>query len=448
MSPLSFLVGSGLILQTFMKITVLGTGYVGLVSGACLAELGHYVTCLDVQLDKIEKLNQGIMPIYESGLDELVHRNVKAGRLFFTSDYKQAIPGAELISIAVGTPSAADGSVDMQYVEAAALDISKYLTGYTVIANKSTVPVGTAEKVEEIIRTNSEFTCDVVSNPEFLREGHAVFDFLKPARIVIGVASEKAAEVMLRVYEHVDCPKLVMDRRSAELTKYAANAFLATKISFINEISAIAEELGADITQVANGIGSDPRIGREFLHAGLGWGGSCFPKDVRAIRHLGNQLGVPLPIINAAFEMNKNVRQRIVDRMEKALGGLEGKNITILGLAFKGNTDDTRESAALDLIKYMKDKGANVRAHDPIAKAKPEDVNGHEIEHIDCPYEASRDADAVVVATEWEQFRTLDLEKLKQMARGDLLIDARNLYDPERARAIGWKHISIGRKSL
>lgn len=428
-----------------MRITVLGTGYVGLVSGACLAEFGHQVTCLDVQEEKIKMLNQGVMPIYEPGLDELVKRNVKAGRLTFTSSYANAIPNAELISMAVGTPSAEDGSVDMQYVWAAAHEVSKYLKSHVVIADKSTVPVGTAEKVEAIIRDNTGIYCDVVSNPEFLREGHAVFDFSQPARIVIGSASPQATEVMLRAYEHVDCPKYVMDRRSAELTKYAANAFLATKISFINEMAGLAEEVGADITQVAVGIGSDPRIGKEFLRAGLGWGGSCFPKDVRAVRHLGEQLGVPLPIVNAAFEMNANARRRVVDRLEKALGGLGGKKIALLGLAFKGDTDDTRESAALDLIRHLKSRGAEVRAHDPVARVQPHEVDGHEIEHVECPYEVCRGAHAVVVATEWEQFRTLDLDRLKAMAQGDILVDARNLFDPSRVQESGWRHISVGR---
>jgi len=428
-----------------MRITVLGTGYVGLVSGACLAELGHQVICLDVQQEKIDLLNQGIMPIYEPGLDELVHRNAAANRLSFTSSYKEAIPGAELISIAVGTPSAEDGSVDMQFLEAASLGIGQHLSEYAVIADKSTVPVGTAERVEEIIRSTSNIQCDVVSNPEFLREGHAVFDFLKPARIVIGSASSLATERMLRAYEHVDCPKIIMDRRSAELTKYAANAFLAIKISFINEISSLAEELGADITHVAKGIGSDPRIGKDFLQAGIGWGGSCFPKDVRAIRHMAKKLDISLPIVNAAHETNIQTRRRIVDRIEKSLGGLNGKNITLLGLAFKGNTDDTRESAAVDLVRFLLERGANVRAHDPVAKVKAHEIGGYELEHVDCPYEASRGADAVIVATEWEQFRTLDLKRLKEMAAGDLLVDARNLYDSARAKGHGWRHLSVGR---
>ncbi len=427
-----------------MRITVIGTGYVGLVSGACLAELGHQVIGLDVSQEKIESLNNGIMPIFEPGLEEVVKRNMQSGRLTFTTSYAEAIPGAELISIAVGTPSAADGSVDLQYVDASAELIGKYIQDYVVVADKSTVPVGTAERVEKIIREISGVDVDVVSNPEFLREGHAVYDFLKPARIVIGSVSERATERMLRAYDFVDCAKIVMDRRSAELTKYAANAFLATKISFINEIAALAEEVGADVENVARGIGSDPRIGKEFLRAGLGWGGSCFPKDVRAIRFMADQLGVPLPIVNAAFDMNKQARLRLVQRLERALGTLEGKNIALLGLAFKGNTDDTRESAALDLIRFLRERGATVQAHDPVAKVHAHEVGG-EVPHHEDPYEAARGADAVVVATEWEQFRNLDLKKLKDMAAGDLLVDARNLFDCGRAQEHGWRHLSVGR---
>ncbi|MDF1496752.1 MAG: UDP-glucose/GDP-mannose dehydrogenase family protein [Patescibacteria group bacterium] len=429
-----------------MKITVIGTGYVGLVSGACLAELGNIVTCLDVQSEKIAKLKEGIMPIYEPGLDSVVLRNVQAGRLFFTDSYEDAILGAELISIAVGTPSADDGSVDMQYIEAAARDIGAHITEYTVIADKSTVPVGTAEKVEAIIREVSGVQVDVISNPEFLREGHAVYDFLHPARIIIGTTADDAKDRMLQAYEHVDCPKLVMDRRSAELTKYAANSFLATKISFINEMAVLAEEVGADISDVALGIGSDPRIGKDFLKAGPGWGGSCFPKDVRAMRHLAKQKGVPLPVVNAAHELNEQARIRMAKRLEEKLGSLDQKKIAILGLAFKGNTDDTRESASIEIIKYLLNHGATVIAHDPVAVVAPNDLDGYELAHIDCPYKASEGAHAVIVATEWEQFRTIDLLKLRKSSAGDLLVDTRNLFDPARAKEAGWQYLSIGRK--
>ncbi len=430
---------------SYMKITVIGTGYVGLVSGACLAELGHEVTCLDVQSEKIQALNQGILPIYEPGLDEMVNRNALAGRLMFTDSYAKAIPRAELISIAVGTPSAVDGSVDLSYVESAAGEIAKHLSGYVVIADKSTVPVGTAEKVESIIREISGIDIDVVSNPEFLREGHAVFDFLHPARIVIGSASSQASEHMLRVYEHVDCPKLVMDRRSAELAKYAANAFLATKISFINEMAMLSEALGADISNIALGIGSDPRIGKDFLRPGPGWGGSCFPKDVRAIKKMGDEHNLELPVVNAAFTMNRKAGTRLMDKLESHLGGLRDKNIAVLGLAFKSNTDDTRESPAVDFIRRLMESGANIRVHDPVAKLASHDLNGLELEHLDCPYETALKAHAVIIATEWEQFRALDLERLKQSASGAVILDTRNLLEPERVRAQGFVYLSVGR---
>ncbi|MBD3281216.1 nucleotide sugar dehydrogenase [Candidatus Uhrbacteria bacterium] len=430
-----------------MKITIIGTGYVGLVSGACLAELGNTVTCLDVQTEKIAKLKEGIMPIYEPGLDSIVARNAQAGRLFFTDSYAEAIPGADIISIAVGTPSAADGSVDMQYVEAAARDIGSHISEYTVIADKSTVPVGTAENVEAIIRETSGINVDVVSNPEFLREGHAVYDFLHPARIVIGAATEPAKERMLRAYEHVDCPKLTMDRRSAELTKYAANSFLAIKISFINEMAEVAEVLGADIGEVVAGIGSDPRIGKDFLKAGPGWGGSCFPKDVRAMRHLAEQLGISLPVVDAAHKLNQKARVRMAKRLESELGDLTGKKITVLGLAFKGNTDDTRDSAAIEMINYLTNRGAHVIAHDPVAKIAPADLNGYNLSQVSCPYEAAQGSHGIIIATEWEHFRKLDLLKMRRLSSGDILIDTRNLFNVDIAGQAGWKYISIGRKT-
>ncbi len=430
-----------------MKITIIGTGYVGLVSGACLAELGNIVTCLDVQSEKIAKLKEGIMPIYEPGLDSVVARNVATGRLSFTDSYQDAVLGAELISIAVGTPSSPDGSVDMRYVEAAAHDIGSHISEYTVIADKSTVPVGTAEKVESIIRDASGIQIDVVSNPEFLREGHAVYDFLHPSRIIIGVATDNAKDRMLRAYEHVDCPKLVMDRRSAELTKYAANSFLATKISFINEIAEVAEAVGADITEVSAGIGSDPRIGKDFLKAGPGWGGSCFPKDVRAMRHLAQNTGVTLPVIDAAHNLNQKARVRMINRLEDELGNLKDKKIAVLGLAFKGNTDDIRESAALEMLALLLDKGAEVVAHDPVAFVAPNHLNGYTLQQHDCPYQTVADVDAVIIATEWEQFRKLDLQKMRQVSSGNILVDTRNLFDPDMAGQAGWKYISIGRKT-
>ncbi len=427
-----------------MKVAVIGTGYVGLVSGACLAEIGHDVTCVDVDPSKVERLRQGVMPIFEPGLEELVKRNVSHGRLRFTSEYTQAVPSAELVSIAVGTPSAADGSADLSYVFAAAEEVGKHLTGYAVIADKSTVPVGTSEEVAKRVARHAKVPFDVVSNPETLREGHAVSDFMKPPRIIIGSPTPRATEVVQRLYAHVDCPKLVMSPRSAELTKYAANAFLATKISFINEIAHLAEELGADVEEVAAGIGSDPRIGRDFLRAGLGWGGSCFPKDVRAIRKVGTGLGQPMPVVSAACDMNDRAKARVVERLERALGGVSGKRIALFGLAFKNNTDDTRESAALELAKRFSAAGASVSAYDPEAVIYDPEV-AKSLTRATSAMEAAQGADAIIIATEWEAFRSLDWQAIKQAMAGSLLFDARNLLDPARAREWGFTYLSIGR---
>lgn len=427
-----------------MNVAVIGTGYVGLVSGACLAELGHRVTCVDMDPAKIEKLRQGVMPIYEPGLEELVKRNVANGRLSFTTEYEKAVPEAEFVSIAVGTPSAEDGSADLQYVFKAAEMIGKHLSGYTVVADKSTVPVGTAERVTEIIRSVYSGEFDVISNPEILREGHAVSDFLNPTRIIIGSPSERATEVALKLYTFLNCPKLVMSQRSAELTKYAANAFLATKISYINEIAHLAEELGADIEEVASGIGSDPRIGKEFLRAGLGWGGSCFPKDVRAIRHTASGVGHDMPIVSAALAMNARAKERVVTRIEKALGELKGKRVALLGLSFKNNTDDTRESAALELARRFLDAGAVVCAFDPAAAIYDAELESR-IDRKSSALDALQDADALILATEWDEFRSLDLEVAKQRMKGNVIMDARNLLDPEQAKKLGFVYLSVGR---
>lgn len=429
-----------------MKVAVIGTGYVGLVSGACLAELGHHVTCVDIDPTKIEKLHAGVMPIYEPGLEEIVHRNARSGRLLFTTDFSTAIPTAQVVSIAVGTPSADDGSVDMSYVDSAAKAIAPYLKDGVVVADKSTVPVGTAERVETLLRSLTSVQVDVVSNPEFLKEGFAVYDFLNPSRVIIGSASDHATDVMVHLYAYLDCPKLIMDRRSAELTKYAANAFLATKISFINEIAHLAEEIGADVEQVSRGIGSDPRIGKEFLRSGPGWGGSCFPKDVRAIVYLADQHNHPMPIIRAAQAMSVRARERIIERLEKAVGSLEGKRIGVLGIAFKQNTDDTRESPAVDLIAFLRSRNADIRVYDPIARLRDSDIEGDPIIHVDSPYEVARDAEAILIATEWDEFRALDLTKLKELMAGDLIIDARNMLHPARVAEVGLRHLRVGRK--
>jgi UDPglucose 6-dehydrogenase len=430
-----------------MNVTVIGTGYVGLVSGACLAELGHQVTCVDSDQGKLDRLKQGVMPIFEPGLEEFVKRNYEIGRLQFTSSYAEAIPGAEVISIAVGTPSADDGSVDLSYVESAARSIGEHLNGYAVIADKSTVPVGTAERVARIIREVYAGEFAVVSNPEFLREGHAVKDFMDPSRIVIGADDSKAEEVIQRMYSFIDCQKISMCVRSAELTKYAANAFLATKISFINEMAHLANEFGADIEEIAKGIGTDPRIGKEFLRAGLGWGGSCFPKDVRAILWAAKSKDHPMPVVQAASEMNHRAKDWVVEQLEKKLGGLAGKKIGVLGISFKNNTDDTRESAALHLIGVLHGKGATVIAYDPEAVIY-EEAKKSWMRRVEDVYEAVREADAVLIATEWDEFRMIDPAKMKELMKGTLIFDGRNLLDPSRIRATGFEYIGVGRGTV
>lgn len=427
-----------------MKVAVIGTGYVGLVSGACLAEIGHTVTCVDVDPGKIERLKQGVMPIYEPGLEDVVKRNVAVGRLRFTTKYEDAVPGADVVSIAVGTPSAEDGSADLKYVFAAAIEIGKHLSEYAVVVDKSTVPVGTSEKVAESVRNIYKGEFDVVSNPETLREGRAVQDFMKPDRIIIGAATERAARVMFDLYSPVNCPKIRMSPRSAELTKYAANAFLATKISFINEIAHLAEELGADIEEIAAGIGSDPRIGSQFLKAGLGWGGSCFPKDVKAVSFTAHSVGSELPVVDAARLMNDRAKARVVTRIEKAIGNLSGKKIALLGLAFKNNTDDTRDSAAIELLKHFLKAGAQVVAYDQAAVIHDKELET-KFTRAKSALEAAKEADALVIATEWDEFRDLDLSALKLAMKGNLIMDARNLLDPVKARKEGFTYLSVGR---
>lgn len=427
-----------------MNVAVIGTGYVGLVSGACLAELGHRVICVDTDAEKVERLKEGIMPIFEPGLEELVKRNEASGRLRFTTEYAEAVPNADVISIAVGTPSAADGSADMSFVFSAAEQVGRHLKSYAVIADKSTVPVGTSEKVAEIIGAVYDGEFDVVSNPEILREGHAISDFMNPTRIIIGANSAKSSEIILKLYAFLECPKLVMSPRSAELTKYAANAFLATKISYINEIAHLAEELGADVEEVAEGIGTDPRIGRDFLRAGLGWGGSCFPKDVRAILHTASTVEQDMPIVRAAIEMNGRAKTRVIERLETALGSLQGKRVCILGLSFKNNTDDTRESAAIEIARHLIQREAYVSAYDPEANVHDAELS-QKYERMKDPYEAARKADAIIVATEWDEFRSLDLSKLRTLMQGNLIMDARNLLDAEEARKRGFRYLRVGR---
>ncbi|MBV8760290.1 MAG: UDP-glucose/GDP-mannose dehydrogenase family protein [Deltaproteobacteria bacterium] len=432
-----------------MKIAVVGTGYVGLVAGAGFSEFGHDVTCVDIDPTRIASLKRGEMPIHEPGLPELVHRNAKLGRLQFTTSIADAVPGAQLCVIAVGTPSAADGSAELNYVLDAAKQIGAALTGYAVIVTKSTVPVGTADKVRAAIAASTKQPFSVASNPEFLKEGDAVNDFLKPARVIIGTDDDRATGVLrdayagvMRTGERIQ----VMDIRSAELTKYAANAMLATRISFMNELARLAEQVGADIEKVRVGIGSDPRIGNKFLFAGCGFGGSCFPKDLRALLHTAREADVPLNVVDAVERANERQKHVLGERVVAHFGGkLSGKRIAIWGLAFKPETDDIRESPALTLIEQLRAAGASLVGYDPAAAANIRAQLGDAIALADEPYAATDQADALVLITEWHELRHPDLAKLGARMRGKVLFDGRNVWSPADARKAGFAYYGIGR---
>lgn len=431
------------------KICVIGTGYVGLVTGACFADLGNDVTCLDVDQSRIERLKQGIMPIYEPGLEQLVAQNVRAGRLAFTTEYRQALDGAEFAFIAVGTPSGVDGEADLQYVRMAAEAIADIAKGKIIIVNKSTVPVGTGDWVTDIIRKRRNGTrpllqFSVVSNPEFLREGSAINDFMYPDRVVLGSTDRQAAGKVAELYITLRCPILITDLRTAEMIKYASNAFLATRISFINEIANICEELGADVQEVALGMGYDKRIGPAFLDAGLGWGGSCFPKDVKALAHMAVLHGTQPQLLQAVMEINRNQRRRVVYKLRKALNNLDEKVIGILGLSFKPNTDDIREAPAIELIHLLQNEGAIIRAYDPQAMENARQVLKR-VKLCETPYEVAEGADALVLATEWNEFKQLDFERIHQIMRQPIIMDGRNLWNPEPLRSMGFVYFGVGR---
>ena len=433
-----------------MRVAMIGTGYVGLVSGACFADFGHHVTCVDKDAGKIAALQRDEMPIYEPGLDELVAANVRAGRLSFTTDLKAAVADAGAVFIAVGTPSRrGDGHADLSYVYAAAREIAAALQGFTVIVTKSTVPVGTGDEVERIIReARPDATFAVVSNPEFLREGAAIQDFKHPDRIVVGTEDDRAKPVMNELYRPLylnAAPILVTGRRTAELIKYAANAFLATKITFINEIADLCEKVGADVQQVARGIGLDNRIGAKFLHAGPGYGGSCFPKDTVALIKTGQDYAAPLRIVEAVAAVNDTRKRAMARKVTAALGSsLRGKTIAVLGLTFKPNTDDMRDAPSIPLITALQDMGANVRAYDPIGMEQAKQVLSG-VTYSDGPYECAEQADALVFVTEWEQFRALDLDLLKKSMKAPVIIDLRNIYRPDEMAQRGFTYESVGR---
>ncbi|MFH1011838.1 MAG: UDP-glucose/GDP-mannose dehydrogenase family protein [bacterium] len=432
-----------------MKLAVIGTGYVGLVTGACLAETGHHVICADIDANKILQLQNGIIPIYEPGLEEVSARNRKTKRLHFTTDIGEAIQNAQIVMIAVGTPSLPSGSADLSAVFAVADIIAENWSGYKVIVNKSTVPIGTADRVRERIGSRVKGDFDVVSNPEFLKEGDAVNDFMKPDRIVIGVGSARAEKLMRELYTpfvRTGHPVIVMDVRSAELTKYAANGLLATKITFMNEMANLCERVGADITRVRLGIGSDKRIGEQFLFPGVGYGGSCFPKDVKAIIKTSRENGVPLKILEAVDEVNAHQRLRIAVKVTEHYGeDLSGKTFALWGLAFKARTDDMREAASIYTIENLSAKGAKIRAYDPQALAEARKIFEDRIAYFEDSYEAARGADALLILTEWAEFREPDFEVLKNLLRESIIFDGRNLYEPARMQEMGFTYYSIGR---
>jgi UDPglucose 6-dehydrogenase len=432
-----------------MHIAVIGTGYVGLVTGACFAEFGVDVTCVDVDEQKIERLRNGVMPIYEPGLEQLVAKNVQSGRLRFTTDVGEAVEQALVIFLAVGTPPKDDGSPDLSFVEAAAASIADHLQDYKVIVTKSTVPIGTGEHIRNLVneRKKSRANFGVVSNPEFLREGAAINDFMRPDRVVIGSRDQEAIAIMKDLYRPlylIEAPFVITSLEAAELTKYAANAFLATKVSFINEIANLCEKIGCDVHDVARGIGMDKRIGSKFLHPGPGFGGSCFPKDTRALASVARQFGSDSLIVDAVIEVNKRQGKEMLVKIRKLVGDLKGKKIAVLGLAFKPETDDMREAPSVGIIRGLLADGALVQAYDPVAKSEAKKILS-EISYADDEYDAVKDAVALIFVTEWNQFRALDMRRIHQLMATPRIADLRNICDPEDMREIGFEYVGVGR---
>jgi UDPglucose 6-dehydrogenase len=435
-----------------MKIAVVGTGYVGLVTGTCFAETGNTVTCIDIDQEKVKKLQSGRITIYEPGLEQLFERNIKQDRLFFTTNLKEGIQDAKVIFLALPTPPGEDGSADLKYILKVATDLGPLLTDYTVIVDKSTVPVGTADKVRERVGALATVDFDIVSNPEFLREGVAVEDFMKPERVVIGTNSPRARKVMETLYApfvRQGNPLVFMDERSAELTKYAANSFLATKISFMNEIANLCELLGADVDAVRKGIGTDSRIGKRFLFPGIGYGGSCFPKDVQALAKSAKDVAYDFKILKSVMDVNTYQKTKLINKVKEHFGNnLKGKVIALWGLAFKPHTDDIREAPALYNIEELIKLGATIKAHDPEAMENVKRILGDKIQYFENPYEAAEGADAIFIATEWPEFRTPDFEKLNSILKSKVIFDGRNVYEVDLMREQGYTYFSIGRESV
>ena len=432
-----------------MHIAVIGTGYVGLVTGACFAEFGVNVTCVDVDAEKIARLTAGEIPIYEPGLESIVEKNQKAGRLRFTTELKAAVEESLVIFLAVGTPPREDGSADLSYIEQAARTIAEHMNGYKVLVTKSTVPVGTGERLRRLVREHQthKHNFGVVSNPEFLREGAAINDFMRPDRVVIGSRDEEAVAIMRDLYRPlylIETPFVITSLEAAELTKYAANAFLATKISFINEIANLCDRIGCDVHDVARAIGMDNRIGKKFLHPGPGYGGSCFPKDTSALVSVARAFGSDSLIVEAVIEVNRRQRAAMTQKIEQLAGGLDGKTIAVLGLSFKPETDDMRDAPSVDIVRELRARGARVRAYDPVAIPQAEKVLT-DIEYAKDEYDAVREADCLVFMTEWNQFRALNMERVRELMRSPKIADLRNIYQPAAMRELGFEYVGVGR---
>jgi UDPglucose 6-dehydrogenase len=432
-----------------MHIAIIGTGYVGLVTGACFSEFGVFVTCIDKDKNKIESLKNGVIPFYEPGLEDLVKRNFKQGRLKFSTDIGESVEESLVIFIAVGTPPRGDGSADLSYVDDVAKEIANHIKSYKVIVTKSTVPVGTGERIRRIISKHlkEEIDFDIVSNPEFLREGAAIEDFMRPNRVVVGARSQQAVAIMKDLYKPlylIETPFVITNIETAELIKYASNSFLATKVSFINEMSNLCEKVGADVNVVAKGMGLDGRIGPKFLHAGPGFGGSCFPKDTKALLKIASDHNVKLGIVDAAIKANERQMLFASEKIKSAFNDIKGKTIAILGLSFKPNTDDIREAPAISIIQSLLNAGANIRAYDPVAMDNTKTVLP-DITYCNDAYDACEGADAVVIVTEWNQFRNLEMERVKQLLKQPYFFDLRNIYDPQKMQALGFRYYSVGR---
>lgn len=429
------------------RICVIGTGYVGLVTGVCLADRGHDVVCLDIDAEKIERLRTGVVPFHEPGLSELLAHVRETGRIHFSTDYGEAIPDAEFVFIAVNTPAGAEGQPDLMAVRAAARSLAAFMRPDTVIINKSTVPIGTGDLVSTLVARHTDVPFAVVSNPEFLREGSAVADFRDPDRIVLGSQDRVAAQRVAALFGDVRCPVLVTDIRTAEMIKYASNAFLATRISYMNEVAAICERLGADVKEVARGMGYDRRIGPHFLDAGIGWGGSCFPKDVRALIHMAAASGSHPQMLRAVVEINRDQRLMVVQKLHTLLGDLEDRTIALLGLSFKPNTDDLRNAPALEIADFLRHEGCRIRAYDPVANAAARSALPM-VELCADPYAAAAGADAVVLVTEWDEFRQLDLPRLRDLMQTPVFVDGRNVFEPDAMRTLGFVYTGIGRGAV